>query len=325
MKRPLSRNARKLGLGGVSLLLGILCGAPLDAQSISITAPAANAALTGWTGNTFAVSLTSAPSVVKVCYTVDAYPAYNPGSDAPTALGCSISTPFSYPYNSYWNLNGPHQVVATGYDALGNVVATSAAVSFTTANNLPVSSAPSMTVATGAALNANWSGFVSVTPTLAAATIPGDSLTFSSFIDGVPQATATNSTATATLNLNTAQFQNGSHTVCVEVNDNTTYSSYPGGSPAVTNGAAAEWCRVVTFANGSAPAQALLNEHEIFLAPTSTFTLTAKVLNTDGSTTSTTPVYQVVNCTQLAQGAQPINFVPYGSDSSDGCINLNPG
>src|SRR5579859_2561793 len=109
MKRTLSRNARKLALSAIGLLAAVLYPVTLDAQSISITKPAANEAISGFTGYYFQVSLTSALSVVRVCYTVDAYPAYNPGIDAPTALGCSINPPFSYPYNSYWNLNGPYQ------------------------------------------------------------------------------------------------------------------------------------------------------------------------------------------------------------------------
>jgi len=277
------------------LSLCVLWALALNAQSISITSPAANAALTGWTGNTFSVSLTSAPSVVKVCYTVDAYPAYNPGIDAPSTLGCSISTPFSYPYNSYWNLNGPHQVVATAYDALGNVVATSAAVPFTTANNWPISFAPSMTVATGTALNANWSGFATVTPTLSGSRIGTDSLVFNFSIDGLLQQQTTNSTATATGTLNTAQFQNGPHNVCVQVYDNTTGTSYPGSIGwSGYNGAATEWCRTVTFDNGTTPSQPFLNAHEVYLAPGGTFQLSAQILNTDGTTTATTPVYQAV-------------------------------
>src|SRR5271154_5902808 len=146
--------------------LCVLCAVALGAQSISITQPAANDTLSGFDGYYFLVSLSSAPSAVKVCYTVDSYGAYNPGIDAPTTLGCSNAAPFSYPYNSYWNLNGPHQVIATAYDAVGNVVATSAAVPFSTANNWPVPSTPGMTVTYGMSPSSNWSGAVTVTPTI---------------------------------------------------------------------------------------------------------------------------------------------------------------
>jgi hypothetical protein len=83
-------NARKMARCTLrSLLRGapvtLLCfssGAALVAQSMAITKPAANDILSGFTGYQFHASLNSAPAAVKVCYTVDAYPAQNPGIDS---------------------------------------------------------------------------------------------------------------------------------------------------------------------------------------------------------------------------------------------------
>ncbi len=274
------------------VFLCILCAATLEAQSISITHPAANDSVSGFSGYYFQVALTSAPTVVEVCYTVDTYAAYNPGIDAPTTLGCSIIPPFNYPYNTYWNLNGTHQVVATAYDSLGRVVATSAAIQFTTANNWPLPCTPGMTVATGTALTFNWSGSVNVTPTILGS-CSGDSKNFTFFVDGVTQYAATGVTAASyAFPIDTTQFQNGNHNVCVEVYDGTissgtTYTGADGGY----SGDMGEWCRTVNFQNGAVASQALLNAHEIYLAAGATFTLTAKILKTDGTTSSTTPFF----------------------------------
>jgi Bacterial Ig-like domain (group 2) len=272
------------------LFLCALWAATLTAQSISITNPSSGAALSGYTGNEFQVSLTSAPSVVRVCYTVDAYSAYNPGIDAPTTLGCSITSPFSYPYNSFWNLNGPHQLVATAYNALGAVVATSAAISFSIANTWPVSCNPALSVTTGTGLGSNWAGSVNVTATITGA-CAGDAGTAYFFIDGITQGSPSLSSSTATWPMDTTQFPDGPHNVCVATTD-TTHASHYTDISAPTVSAATEWCRTVNFLQSAGtPAQAITSAHDIYLAPASTYTLTAKILNTDGTTTSTSPVF----------------------------------
>jgi len=275
-----------------TLFACVLCAVALEAQSIAISNPASGAALSGYSGYQFQVSLTSAPSVTRVCYTVDAYAAYNPGIDAPTTLGCSITPPFSYPYNSYWNLNGSHQLVATAYDSLGNVVATSAAVPFTTANNWPVPYTPGMTVSTGTPVTSNWSGSVNVTPTISGSG-SGDSKIFNFYVDGITQFNTVSITATNyTFPVDTTQFSNGSHNVCVTSTDATGGTTYTDGTYVA---AATEWCRTVNFQNGAIPSQGITNAHDIYLAPGATFTLTAATLNTDGSQTSGSPVFSSSN------------------------------
>lgn len=315
-------------------MLGLLVVPARAADSISVTYPGGGTpALAGWTGNTFAVSYSGA-DIVEVCYIVDAYGLFNPGIDAPTTLGCSIAPPYRVEFNSFWYLNGPHQVVASAYNALGAVVATSAAVPFTTANPCPILDTvaagcvsgfnPSMTVATGTPLTSYWSRAVTVTPTLSGSLIGTDSLTFNFFIDGILQQAIINSTATATAALYTTQFQNGPHNVCVQVTDNTTKTHYEG--PVVNTGVGTEWCRSVTFANASTASQAQLNAHEIYLAPGHTFKLTARILNTDGTTSSSpNPVFAIAPAFINAPGgaaSTASNLLPPASVAT---VNLTTG
>jgi hypothetical protein len=317
----------------LTMVLSLMCAVALKAQSISITTPAANATVSGFSGFSFQVLVTSAPSVVKVCYVVDSYPAYNPGIDAPTTLGCSLNPPFSMPYNSYWNGNGSHQLVATAYNALGTVVATSAAVPFTTGNTWPLNYVAGLSAATGTPVTSNWSGSVTVTPTWSG-TGSADSKTFNFYIDGLPEGGVITGTATsATYYAYTNQFQNGIHNVCVIGTDNVAGTTYTG-SGGVYTGAATEWCRPVNFQNGATPSQALINASAIFLAAGRTFTLTGQILNTDGSTTSTTPMFTSSNTaiatvsqstgvvTAVANGATTINaMVP----AVHGTLSINGG
>jgi len=275
------------------LLLWIACALALEGQSISITKPAANEAVTGYSGYFFQAALTAAPSVVKVCYMVDSYPAYNPGIDAPTTLGCSIRPPFSYPYNSFWNGNGPHQIVATAYDALGAVVATSAPVAFSIANTWPNPRAPSMHVRTSIPLSSNWSGAPDITLTLAGTGIGIDQLVFNLYVDGILQQQPGNNIVTGasfTGNIYTTNFQNGSHVVCAVVTDNTSGTKYSGNVPYVPG--VNEWCATVNFENrASATNQTRTNAHDIYIAPGKSFGLTAKMVNTDGTLTPGRPVF----------------------------------
>jgi Bacterial Ig-like domain (group 2) len=301
------------------LFLYVLWTVALEAQSISITNPASGGTVSGYTYQ-FQVALTSAPSVARVCYTVDAYPAYNPGIDAPTTLGCSITPGFGYPYNSFWNLNGSHQVVATAYDSLGNVVATSAPVPFTTANNWPVSYTPNMTVATGTPVTSNWAGSVNVTPTFSGSG-SADNKTFYFWVDGIGQYNSGGITATSfTFAVDTAQFSNGNHNLCVTAIDATGGTSYTDGSYV---GAATEWCRTINFQNGVTASQAITNAHDIYLAPGATFNLTASVLNTDGSTTASSPLFNSSN-TAVATVNQSTGVVTAVANGNAQIIAMTP-
>ncbi len=306
-----------------------MCAAALEAQSISITKPAANDSISGSSGYYFHVSVASAPSVVRVCYVVDSYPAYNPGIDAPTTLGCSIRAPFSLPYNTFWNGNGAHQVVATAYNALGNVVATSAAVPFTIANTWPLSYVAGLTASTSTPVTSAWSGSsISIIPTWSG-TGSANSKTFNFYIDGLPQASANSITSTSTtFYADTVQFQNGNHDVCIVGVDNVAGTRYTGAGGTYT-GAATEWCRTVNFQNGAVPSRTLTNASGIYVAPGQTFTLTAKVLNTDGSTSAATSAFSSSNTaiatvnastgvvTGVANGSTQINATALACTATD--------
>src|SRR3984957_4779552 len=156
------------------LVLCALCTAALQAQSISVVAPTAGQTLSGWHGFSFAFSCSSAPNVPIVCYPVDAHPATNPGPPnvisgnlgAFLATGCWNLPPYSLPVNTFLWLNGPHQVVATAYDVLGNIVATSPPAAFNIENPWPVSCTPVLGVTTGTPITSTWSGQVSATATI---------------------------------------------------------------------------------------------------------------------------------------------------------------
>jgi len=264
------------------------------AQSISITSPSANQVLTGYRGFSFAVSVSALPAAARVCYTVDAYPAQ------PTP--CSLTPGWSIPWNTFNALNGPHQVVATAYDIFGNILATSSPVAFTTANTWPVPYGPSMTVSTGTALGSNWTGSVSITPTISGSG-SGHSKTFNWWIDGMLQYSIGTSSASQAFSIYTPLFPNGSHVVAVTMSvtdsDGTCYPDTP------CQDMGAEWSRVVTFANGSSAMELRANQREIFLQPTQTFNLSATLVNDDGSSSSPTLYFLSTNpgiCTVNSSG-----------------------
>ncbi len=228
-----------------------------------------------------------------ICYTVDAYQATNPGLGALATAGCSNVAPFSLPINTYWWLNGPHQVTATAYDVLGNVVATAPPVAFTIANAWPVTCTPALTMTTGTPISSNWSGQVSVQGTMTGA-CSSDSLTFSFYVDGIlQQSDAGISTGTDTALITTTNFLNGTHAVTLAVNDATNLSTY--GANTVSN--AAEWSRTITFANGATAMETRGNARDIYLTPSgagSTFTLTPTTVNTDG-TPASSPTFDYIS------------------------------
>lgn len=263
-----------------NILLILTIPTALLGQSISVTSPTANQVLFGYSGFSFTASVSSLPATARVCYTIDAYPAQ--------PKPCSLMPGWSVSWNTFNALNGPHQVVATAYDILGNVLATSSAVAFTTANTWPVPYNPSMTVSTGTALTSNWSGPVSITPTISGSG-SGDNKTFYYWIDGILQFAHGTSSASDSLSVDTTQFTNGQHIVAVTMqvqnSDGTCYSDGP------CQDMATEWSGTVTFANSNAPMELRANAREIFLQPTQTFTVSGTIANTDGSTTTPSTLY----------------------------------
>src|SRR5580692_4370511 len=60
-------------------VLWILCAINVYGQSVSVASPNPNQTLSGFSGFSFAASITSGPNAYNVCYTVDAYPVPGPG------------------------------------------------------------------------------------------------------------------------------------------------------------------------------------------------------------------------------------------------------
>ena len=237
----------------MKLMSCVLCAAGAYGQSVSVTAPTANQTLSGFSGFSFAASVSSAPSVLTVCYTVDSYSVPNP------AGSCSSSANYSLPWNTFWVLNGPHVAVATAYDGTGAVVATSAGVNFTVANNWPVTSSPAITVSTGTALTSNWSGSVSVGGTGSGGGFGSDNYLWYWFVDGIPITSVSNTNATNSISLDTTRFLNGSHIIALVTYDCNDSSCGSGGHGTTYSdgyeGAATEWSRTVTFLNSATGSQ----------------------------------------------------------------------
>lgn len=263
----------------------------------TITA-SANSCTSGFSGCTFTATTANAPTIVRVVYTVDAYPAatFIPSSDSSfplgplSSVGASLTAPWALAWNTFNVMNGPHLLIATGYDALGAVVATSSAVNFTVANTTPVSCVPAISVSTGTPLGSPWNGSVNMTVNVTGGCV-GDVMVYRFNIDGVNQfASSTTTSNTFTFPLDTTQFTNGPHVPSVTLRDFTHFLSFP--PPPATATAflkdAAEWSRVVTFSNGATPAQLIVNQRETRVTAGSTVSLTCSYLKADGTKSSPT-------------------------------------
>ena len=319
-------------------LLLLSMGSALVAQSVSITSPTPAQTLSGYSGFSFAVSLSAAPSVALVCYVVDAYPAVTTDIGGLATTGCANGvTGFTLPWNSFAVWNGTHTVQATGYDSLGNVVATSSAVPFTVANTWPAAYGPGMTVATGTPLTSTWSGVVSVTPTITGSGA-SDSKNTTWYVDGSPIfADNSDTSVSPTYSIDTTKFSNGPHVVAVNSFDKTGGSNYNGtrGGSAGNSyaGMIAEWSATVTFSNGAVPLEFRSDARELFLASGQTHQLTPALVNTDGTTTAITPVYYSQNpaiatvsgtglVTGVANGSAQIRLMaPTISGTDLSCVN----
>lgn len=265
-------------------------------QTIAVTV---NGSGSGYTGTSFTSALTSAPATARVCYKVDAYEATNPGFDALGLVGCSLVAPYTIPYNTFFVLPGPHQVVATAYDALGNTVAVSSPAALTNANLWPVNcsgSAPAFTVTPPG----SWTGSVSIVAQETGA-CAADQLVYSFAVDGQSfYSTTITGGAAATAPLDTTRYFNASHIVSVTVIDKTNNVSYVG-TPNYTANGANEWSRSVTFANSVVPSDVWNNVYDLRLAAGASFTLGCNVINTDLSAGTVVPCdYVVINSPSIA-------------------------
>ncbi len=313
-----------------SVLILVIFGMALEAQSISVTAPTAGQLVSGYSGFSFSVSLGNAASVARVCYQLDGYPAMNPGFGELPVVGCSITPPYSFSWNSYWVLNGSHQVIATAYNSLGGQVATSAPISFTVANPWPISCTPNMTVSPDTPVSSPWSGQVGITLTQTGA-CAGDSGGASTYVDGIPQLGGSFSAGTATVSVDTTEFTDAPHIVCVKTSDNPNQSTVNG-----TNiNSSTDWCASITFANGASAMEVRNNAHEVFLAPGDTFQLSNSAVNNNGSAgSSPTYAYQSLKpsvatvspsglITAVANGSAQIQTLWQACSGTD--LHLNTG
>ncbi len=280
------------------------------AQTCTITSPTSGQVLSGYSGTNLTVSLSGVSNADHVQYYIDGYPAYDPGLGPASVLGISSSAPnFAFPYDSFWDGNGPHVVSAYVY-SLASTVLASCTQLFSISNTWPNPNALVMNISTSTSVGSNWSGIQTVTPTVSGTGAGSDSITYQIYVDGMTPNTvigsctfncsATSITSTATspgaLTVPTTLYQNGNHNVCVVAVDNTSGQTYSPGTQFV--GGVMEWCAPapgVNFQNGAVASQPVCSAHDIYMTPGSTYTLSCQTMKTDGSTTASSAYYFSAN------------------------------
>jgi hypothetical protein len=252
--------------------------APLEAAcTINVTAPSANATITGYQYSLTAAVNSACTSADHVRWTVDSESACDPIRVAP----------YTCPWNPYYAANGSqHQAVATVYDSIGNVLAASPSVTFTVANttaanNTNSSYAPGWTVTTGTPVTSAWSGTVNLTGTLSG-TYPLSGVSCLAFVDGNLDGSSSMASGSCSYNLNTAQYLNGTHKVVFQY-----------ACPSNAVGCATVWgnfeAGAVSFTNAVSNVFLEASARESWLTPASTTaSITGTIERTDGSTVAAT-------------------------------------
>ena len=235
------RTGRELSLKSAAVLL-CFCGSAL-AQSIAITSPTAAQIVSGFS-IPLTAALTSLPTVASVEYLVDG-----------ESQGILWSAPWSIPsWNTNNRYNGPaHTVWAIARNALGVTIATSPVITFGISNNYlePPAYISLTSVTPSTPITSNWSGVVSLTAVFggtnatnkkqAQVFVDGDYFGFNSLLESNQGSTAT----TMFINVNTSQYPDGAHEVCLDFRDLNGTAPTSGGFPF------GEWCQAVNFANTS--------------------------------------------------------------------------
>jgi len=281
-----------LRLCSLLLILSAVASSAL-AQTCAITSPTAAQSVAGYDSFSgsinLAISYSGVPALTggHVQYTVDAYPAVNPGFGGVTTTGNSTLAPYTYPFNSYWYPNGPHQVYATLYDALNNVLCTTVTVNFTTANTWPQSWNPTLAINPATPFTSNWSGYGS--GTLVTGTITGSgggSQNVQCYIDGIQQGSSGVNVVAGvySYNFDTTGWLDGPHVLSCPSTSSSGWLSTD--NPAYRNTSATEWSRKVTFAQPSPiPVDLWCDSgHENFKTLAQTQQITCHVVNSDQST-----------------------------------------
>ncbi len=257
----------------MGVILTGLAGTVL-AQSISITSPTTGQTISG-TSFQFTSTLTSLPGVYSVEYDVN-------GTDGIHVACMARSAPWSCNWNTYYVFGGPYNtVLATARGVLNNTLATSAGVTFTVANPLPV---PASVFSGTITPPGSWTGTVAVSHTAT-----GTDASFNQsalFVDGQPSSGG----VLGCCNVITTNYDNGSHLVRFIAMDG---NESLGGSNQWS--AAFEWEQQVTFSNGATSMELRMSPgYEVFLCTTaqtncpSSIVLTGKVYNTDESSSAAT-------------------------------------
>lgn len=285
--------------------------AVLQAQSVAVTAPAANQTISG-ISFMLTVAISNLESVHSVEYDING------------EVACIATTP---PYSCNWNTyyifnNAANSIVAVARDTLNNVVATSPAVSpFTVDNPLPEHiSQFNFTISPSIPVTSTWHGTVSTAPTFTGTNAPSGNY-FVFWVDGkdVP---AYNS-------IDTTQYDNGVHTIVWTLRDTV--------HPTTIMPSGGSWDEVgeqeyqINFQNGAAAMELRCQGcAEVFLCPSpapnclTTYTMVPIVYNTDGSTTAVSAAaFSSGNTAVVTVGASTGVLTPVATGSTQITITAN--
>ena len=263
--------------------------------SITITSPTASQNInTSATTFTFKAAIASYPNTCAVQFLVNGEPAASYDLGWVPFYG-SGTVSYTWNPNNFWNSAGAtHWVEALDYDCIGNLLATSAPVSFQVASDYG-EAASYMTISSitpSTAISSNWSGTVTISATLGGTNASNTCIGYG-YIDGDSRnQTITCGSSAASWALDTTKLYNGRHLVTMILRDSGTANFWnTGGGGGFPIGL---WEQDINIANTATnPIELWVSPKEAVIAPTNTLTLSCLGARADGSTTSPTCAYTV--------------------------------
>jgi hypothetical protein len=272
----------------------------LPAQSLNITSPSATQTISG-TSFVFTASISNLPSIHSVEYAVDV-----PGE----TVCISATPPFSCVWNTFNSYNSTyHTLIATARDALNATIAVSQPVPFTIDNWLPEHvAALTLNVTPSQSVDSPISGNLSLTKASTGTNSGTSVVSYYIRIDGLFANDTNSGGAFGSNTPDTRLYENGTHTLTVIGLDSVNAIEQP-----PYNGNFQQYSqyeKIITTANANSPMEIRTNAWEMFLCPgaatlcPATFSLTAKIYNTDGSTSPcTSPAFTSANPAVATVGA----------------------
>jgi hypothetical protein len=282
-------------------------------QSAEITFPSPGFSFPdGTTSTTFTSTCTGCPTAITAEYLV-----------GEQSQGILWTPPFSMPWDPYYVFNGSqHQVYVIYRDTLGTIVATSPRTTFSTANTWPVDpvspASLSCSMTSSTPVTSTWSGnSITVSGAITGTTVTAGHASTLFYVDSWSVGNKSGGAPSQTIP--TTQFANGNHLVLAVTRD-TSLGSAPMGC---------QWGPfLVNFQNGATAMDLLANPAEFYLALGATQQMTATILNTDLSTSTSagTLTYTSVDttiCIVTSGGLVTALNPPQGAGSSGGLCQIS--